>query len=265
MEYLFYLALGAVAGLISGLFGLGGGAVIVPLLIVAFGIQGVSSEISTHLAIGTSLATILATSVTSIYTHHQKNGIRWDLVKRLTPGIVVGSALGGMLSVSLGGVLLQLLFGSFMIFMGLQMLLFKAATLNKPPPPLPLLVVGSTGIGAISALVGIGGGSLMTPFLAHLGVKMRQAVGSAAACGFPIALTATLVYSTSGDIASKLPGPSLGYILLPAWIGIIITSTPCARLGALMAHRVNERLLKQAFGCFILLLGSRFIWVNIPI
>ncbi len=152
-----------------------------------------------------------------------------------------------------------------MILMGLQMLLYTATNFNKPPPPLALLVAGSAGIGAISALVGIGGGSLMTPFLAHLGVKMRQAVGSAAACGFPIALTATLVYGTSGPIAAELPEPSLGYIFLPAWIGIIITSTPCARLGALLAHRVNERLLKQAFGCFILLLGSRFIWINIPI
>ena len=264
MEYLFYLALGAVAGLISGLFGLGGGAVIVPLLIVAFGIQGVSPEISTHLAIGTSLATILATSVPSIYTHHQKGGIRWDLVKCLTPSIVVGSALGSMLSVSLGGVLLQLLFGSFMIFIGLQMVLYTATTRHMPPPHMPVLVIGGASIGGISAMVGIGGGALMTPFLAYLGVKIRHAVGSAAACGFPIALTATLIYSSSGTIAAQLPGPSLGYIFLPAWFGIIITSTPCARLGALLAHRLHERLLKQAFGCFILVLGIRFIWVNIP-
>ena len=264
MEYLFYLALGAIAGLISGLFGLGGGAVIVPLLILAFGIQGVSPEISTHLAIGTSLATILATSVTSIYTHHQKGGIRWGLVMRLTPGIVVGSALGSMLSVSLDSVILQLLFGSFMILIGLQMLLYTATTRHIPPPRLPVLVIGSAGIGGISALVGIGGGALMTPFLAYLGVKIRQAVGSSAACGFPIALTATLIYSSSGAIAAELPAPSLGYIFVPAWFGIIITSTPCARIGALLAHRVHERLLKQLFGCFILVLGVCFIWVNIP-
>ena len=264
MEYLFYLALGALAGLISGLFGLGGGAIIVPLLIIAFEIQGISSEISTHLAIGTSLATILATSLSSIYTHHQKGGIRWGLVKRLTPGIVVGSALGGMLSVALSGVLLQLLFGCFMILIGLQMLLYTAAIRHKQPPHMPLLTAGGIGTGAVSALVGIGGGALMTPFLVYLGVKMREAVGCAAACGFPIALTATLVYSSSGAIGDALPGPSLGYIFLPAWIGIIIASTPCARLGALLTHRVSEGLLKRAFGSFIFVLGIRFIWVNFP-
>ena len=169
MEYVFYLGLGAVAGLISGLFGLGGGAVIVPLLIFSFAAQGISPEIATHLAIATSLATIVVTSLSSIYTHHQKGAVRWELVRQLTPGIIVGSALGGLVAISLNGALLQLLFGSFMIFIGLQMLLVQAYFRigSKDLGGRCLAVVG-TGIGSISALIGIGGGVLTTPFLARL-------------------------------------------------------------------------------------------------
>ncbi len=264
MEYIFYLSLGAVAGLISGLFGLGGGAVIVPLLIFSFAAQDISPEIATHLAIGTSLATIVVTSLSSIYTHHQKGAIRWDLVRQLSPGIVVGSALGGLVAISLNGTLLQLMFGSFMICIGLQMLLYKPISVVGQKSSAPFLAVAGTGIGSISALIGIGGGVLTTPLLSHYGIKIHQSVASAAACGFPIALVATLVYSSSGVVSEVLPGPSLGYIFVPAWLGIIVTSTPFARLGATLAHRANERILKQSFGWVVLLLGIRFIWINFP-
>jgi len=264
MEYVFYLGLGAVAGLISGLFGLGGGAVIVPLLIFSFAAQGISPEIATYLAIATSLATIVVTSLSSIYTHHQKGAVRWELVRQLTPGIIVGSALGGLVAISLNGALLQLLFGSFMIFIGLQMLLYKHIFVSGLKIGGPLLAVVGTGIGSISALIGIGGGVLTTPFLARYGIKIHQSVASAAACGFPIALVATLVYSTSAVITEQLPGSSLGYIFLPAWLVIVVTSTPFARLGATLAHKANERILKQSFGWVVLLLGIRFIWINLP-
>ena len=217
MEYVFYLGLGAVAGLISGLFGLGGGAVIVPLLIFSFAAQGISPEIATHLAIGTSLATIVVTSLSSIYTHHQKGAIRWELVRQLSPGIVIGSALGGLVAISLNGTLLQLMFGSFMICIGLQMLFYKPNSVLGLKPSSPLLAVAGTGIGG-----------------------------------------------SSGIIAEQLPGSNLGYIFVPAWLGIIVTSTPFARLGATLAHRANERILKQSFGWVVLLLGIRFIWINLP-
>lgn len=265
MEYLFYLGLGAVAGLISGLFGLGGGAVIVPLLIFSFAAQGISPEIATHLAIGTSLATIVITSLSSIYTHHQKRAIQWELVRQLSPGIVVGSALGGFIAISLNGTLLQLMFGSFMIFIGFQMLFYKPIFVSGRQPKGPLLLAAGTGIGGVSALFGIGGGVLTTPLLAHYGIKIHQSVASAAACGFPIALVATLVYIGSDAITEELPGASLGYIFLPAWLGIVVTSTPFARIGATLAHRANERVLRQSFGWVVLLLGMRFIWINLPI
>ena len=263
MDYLLYLGLGAVAGLISGLFGLGGGVVIVPILILSFEFQGMAPEISTHVAIGTSLATILVTSLSSIYTHNQKQAIRWDLVKAITPGIVLGALLGGMLALSLMGTLLQLLFGGFLVAVALQMLVYKAVEQSSSVPKPLLLGIAGTGIGSLSTLFGIGGGALTTPFLTFNGVKIHHAVGAAAACGFPIALAATLVYGSATIPAAHLPESTLGYIFLPAWLGIVVISAPCARLGALLAHRTNARLLQKLFGIVLLLLGGRFVWLNL--
>lgn len=264
MDYLLYLGLGAVAGLISGLFGLGGGVVIVPILILSFELQGMAPEISTHVAIGTSLATILVTSLSSVYTHHQKQAIRWNLVKSITPGIVLGALLGGMLALSLNGPLLQLLFGGFLVAVALQMLVYKTVEQSSSVPRPLLLGIAGTAIGSLSTLFGIGGGSLTTPFLTFNGVKIHHAVGTAAACGFPIALAATLVYGSATISAAHLPESTLGYIFLPAWLGIVVISTPCARLGALLAHRTNARLLQKLFGIVLLLLGGRFVWLNLP-
>ena len=264
MDYLLYLALGAVAGLISGLFGLGGGVVIVPLLILSFDLQGMAPEISTHIAIGTSLATILVTSLSSIYTHHQRRSIRWDLVKHITPGILLGALLGGLLALSLNGTLLQLLFGGFLMLVALQMLIYRPLSgEGSSPKPLSLGIAGTL-IGSLSTLFGIGGGSLTTPFLAFCGIKIHQAVGSAAACGFPIALAATVVYASTAIPPAYLPGDTLGYIFVPAWLGIVVTGTPCARLGALLAHRTDAALLQKLFGIPLLLLGGRFVWLNLP-
>lgn len=264
MDYLLYLALGGVAGLISGLFGLGGGVVIVPILILSFELQGMAPEISTHVAIATSLATILVTSLSSVYTHHQKRSIRWDLVKYITPGILLGALLGGLVALSLRGTLLQLLFGGFLVAVALQMLFYKPVTgEGSSPKPLLLSIVG-TGIGGLSTLFGIGGGSLTTPFLTFKGIKIHQAVGSAAACGFPIALAATLVYASAAIPSAHLPASTLGYIFVPAWLGIVVISTPCARLGALLAHRTDAALLQKLFGILLLLLGGRFMWLNLP-
>jgi uncharacterized membrane protein YfcA len=263
MDYLLYLGLGAVAGLISGLFGLGGGVVIVPILILSFELQGMAPEISTHVAIGTSLATILVTSLSSIYTHHHKQAVRWDLVKSIAPGIVIGALIGGIVALSLNGRLLQLLFGGFLVTIALQMLVYKSAGKgNVMPKPLMLGIAG-TGIGGLSTLFGIGGGSLTAPFLTFNGVKIHQAVGTAAVCGFPIALAATLVYGSATIPVAYLPESTLGYIFLPAWLGIVIVSTPCARLGALLAHRANALLLQKLFGIVLLLLGGRFVWLNL--
>jgi uncharacterized membrane protein YfcA len=265
MEYLLYLVVGSIAGLISGLFGLGGGAVIVPLLIFTFIARGIPAEITTHLAIGTSLATIVFTALSSIYTHHQKQAIRWDIVKKLVLGILLGGALGGLFAISLGGVLLQLLFGTFLILVALQLLIYKPKVGARTLPG--FVGTSATGgcIGGISALFGIGGGTLTVPFLTFFGIKIHQAVGTAATCGLPIALASSYIYATADISHIEMPAGSFGYIFIPAWLGIIVASLPCARLGALLAHRVNAQKLKAGFAWVTMALGIRFIWINLSL
>jgi uncharacterized membrane protein YfcA len=262
MDYLLYLGLGALAGLISGLLGLGGGVVIVPILILSFEMQGMAPEISTHVAIGTSLATILVTSLSSIYTHHQNGAIKWNWVVKISPGILFGSLLGGLIALALNGNLLQLFFGGFLVLISLQILFYTPTRRTKITPSSLTLGIAGISIGSLSALVGIGGGSLTAPFLSYNGFKFHHAVGTAAVCGFPIAFVATLVYVSASIPMDKLPSDTLGYIFIPAWLGIVLTSMPFARFGALLAHRINERLLKQLFAGIILILGLRFIWLN---
>jgi uncharacterized membrane protein YfcA len=265
MEYVFYLMVGSIAGLISGLFGLGGGAIIVPLLIFSFAARGMPQELITHLAIGTSLATIIFTALSSIYTHHQKQAIRWDIIKTLVPGILLGGVLGGLFAISLDGVLLQLLFGGFLILVALQLLLYTPQVGGRALPN--LLGMGASGscIGGVSAVFGIGGGTLTVPLLTFFGVKIHQAVGTAAACGLPIALAATLAYGTATTDVASLPSGSIGFVFLPALLGIIVASLPCARLGALLAHRVNAQKLRKGFAWVTMGLGVRFIWINITL
>ena len=263
MEYLFYLMVGSIAGLISGLFGLGGGAVIVPLLIFTFLARGMPAEITTHMAIGTSMATIIFTALSSIYTHHQKQAIRWDIVKTLVPGILLGGLLGGLFAISLGGVLLQLLFGGFLILVALQLLVYKPKVGVRSLPGYVGMGASGSLIGGISALFGIGGGTLSVPLLTFFGIKIHQAVGTAAACGLPVAIGATLAYSTATIDGLSRPEGSVGFIFLPALLGIIIASLPCARLGALLAHRVNAQKLRRGFAWVTMALGFRFIWINL--
>ncbi len=262
MELLIYLILGAAAGVISGLFGLGGGVVIVPILILAFDMQGISQELATHLALGTSLATIAITSIPSIYTHYQRGAVRLDLVGWIGPGIILGAILGGLFAISLGAAWLQSLLGLFFILVALQLLFYQPAAANRNPPSQAGLVLAGTGIGSLSALFGIGGGTLTTPFLTYFGIRIHQAVGTAAACGFPIAFFSSLVYGSSDMGSAGLPDETLGLIFLPAWFGIIITSVPGARFGALLAHRLNEAKLRRLFAVLVLSVGVRYIWIN---
>ena len=263
MEYLIYLLLGAAAGLVSGLFGLGGGAIIVPILLATFAMQGLSQEIATHMAIATSLATIVITSMSSIYTHYQKGVVRWELIRIVVPGIVIGSFLGSSIFAIMSSALLQLIFGLFLMVVGLQMLFYTPHVSDTSEGSLLPLNLGGIGIGALSSLIGVGGGVMITPFLTFFGVSMRRAIGIAVVGGLAISLPATLVYSSADVSGLNLPANTLGYIFLPAWFGIIITSAPFARFGALMAHRANERQLRRYLGVVLVLISARFVWSNL--
>ncbi|MEH6551836.1 MAG: sulfite exporter TauE/SafE family protein [Pseudomonadales bacterium] len=260
MIILLYLGLGAFAGLAAGLFGIGGGLVIVPTLIYAFHYQGVAPEVLTHLAVGTSLATIVITSISSVRGHHLAGAIRWPIFWSLTPGILVGGYFGVRFAASLSGPALQLAIGVFAIIIAAQMGFgMRPAPHRDLPGRLPLLAVGGI-IGSVSAIFGIGGGSLTVPYLSWCNVRVQQAIATAAACGLPIALSGGLVNIWQGWGNEQLPEWSSGFVYWPAFLGIILSSAVCARFGARLAHSLPADRLKQIFALFLLVVGCQFIY-----
>lgn len=254
-----YLVLGAFAGTLAGLFGIGGGLIIVPVLIFSFGAQGFSLEVATHMAVGTSLATIVFTSVSSIRSHNTHLAIRWDIFRSMAVGIAAGALVGAWTASLLSGAALELVIGVFVILMGLKMLFeVNPAPGRDVPGPLGLGTAG-LGVGWASAIFGIGGGSLTVPYLSWCNVRMQQAVGTSAACGLPIAIAGALGNAWAGWDEPALPEYSLGFIYLPALIGIILTSVLFAKVGAHLAHRLNAKVLKRIFAIMLLLIGLQFI------
>lgn len=259
MTVLLYLVLGAAAGLIAGLFGVGGGLIIVPALVFAFSFQDLSSDVLTQMAIGTSLATIIFTSISAIKTHHSKAAIDWPLVKRLTLGIVIGAVLGSLLADSLPGETLQIIIGIYAFVVAIQMGFgLKPKAEHELPKGAGLSLAGGF-IGSVSALFGIGGGSITVPYLSWCSVEMRKAVATSSACGLPIAVAGCISYMMTGWGNNDLPAYSLGYIYLPAFFGIILTSTVFAKQGAKLAHSLPSHILKRYFALLLLAVSIKFI------
>ena len=263
VQFALYLGIGAVAGLVGGLFGLGGGAVVVPVLILAFHWQGMAPEVLTHMAIGTSLATIVVTSASAIRTHQRRGAVRWMLVGRLVPGVLVGTVAGGLFAARAGGALLQFGFGAFLVLVALQMAFGVRVRARPGAVPGTAVQTGAGGlIGFASGIFGIGGGSLTVPWLLWCGQPAVNAVASSAALGLPIAVSGALTYAlAAGDVA--LPTWSLGFVYLPALLGIALASTPCARWGALLAHRLPDVTLRRAFALVSLAIGVQFLVRNL--
>ncbi|QGU33590.1 sulfite exporter TauE/SafE family protein [Thermochromatium tepidum] len=254
-----YLAVGAVSGVLAGLFGIGGGAVMVPALILLFGAFGHGGDWLAHLAVGTSLATILGTGAASMLAHQRRGGVRWDLVRPLAPGIVLGALAGAGLAGWLSGPWLQRVFALFLATVGVRLLRGAAtASHGSRPLPGPLGLAGVGGvIGLLSSLVGIGGGTLTVPFLTSRGLEMRQAVGTSAACGLPIAAAGALGFALVGWGRSGLPDLSSGFVYWPAVLAMLLASLPSAPLGAQLAHRLPVPHLKRLFGLLVLLIAGR--------
>ena len=260
MVFGLYLALGALAGTLAGLFGIGGGLVIVPVLIFSFGLQGVSSEIAAHLAVGTSLATIVFTSLSSIRSHHLKRAVRWDVFRPMVVGILVGAALGAWTASLLSGPTLELVIGVFVILVGIKMLLDINPKTARPVPGQGGLAAAGGFIGWGSAIFGIGGGTLTVPFLTWRSLPIQQAVATSAACGLPIAIAGAVTNLWTGWGHDELPEYALGFVYLPALIGIVATSVLFARFGAILAHRLDAKMLKRLFALLLLIVGARFLF-----
>ncbi|MTI64100.1 sulfite exporter TauE/SafE family protein [Methylophaga sp.] len=256
LEWLSFALAGVVAGLAAGLFGIGGGLIIVPILVTVFSWQGMSAEIAIHVAIGTSLMTITVTSLSSMRAHHRYGMTQWQLVGRLTPGLIIGSLGGAVIAASLSSALLQTIFALFAILMSGRMWLPPPQALS--PRLLTKLLMGVYGAvtGVVSAMVGIGGGTLVVPYLVMAGQSMQKAVGTAAACGFPIAASGVVGFIWMGTQVHQIHADwQTGFIHWQAFIGIIATSIFMAPLGARLARGLSHRKLSQLFSLLLLAVG----------
>lgn len=254
-----YLALGAFAGLMAGLLGVGGGLIIVPVLAWIFQHQAVAAANLMHLAIGTSLATIVVTSLSSVRAHHRRGAVLWPVVWRLTPGIILGAWLGAAVAHALPSAILSKIFAGFVLLVAAQMAFgAKPAPQRSLPGLTGMAAVGGL-IGVVSAIVGIGGGSLTVPFLTWCNVAMRQAVATSAACGLPIALAGSIGFVVTGLSAAPLPPWSVGYVSLPALVGVAAASMLTAPLGAKLAHTLPTTVLKKVFAGFLTLIGLKML------
>jgi len=270
MSFLLYLLVGAVAGLLAGLLGIGGGLIIVPVLIITFQAMGFQPEVLTHLAVGSSLATVTATATASSWEHHRRGGVRWEIFLFLAAGIAVGSFLGAKTATHLQGPVLQMLIGAFAVAVGAKMLglpgrrsetkpAVRGTALHRlPGGPAALAAAGGV-IGWVAAMFGIGGGPLTVPYLTWRRLPARQAVGTSAACGMPIGLVGALTFICTGWQVDGLPDWSTGFVYWPAVLGIVLTSMVCARLGAKLAHKLPGQTLKRIFAVLLFVVGSKFL------
>ena len=254
-----YLALGAFVGFFAGLLGVGGGGIMVPILTTMFAMQGFPREHMVHLALGTSMAAIVLTSLSSLRAHHAHGAVRWDIVKGIAPGGLIGTFGGTFIASSLPTRPLAIFFACFMAYVAIQMILnVKPKPSRELPGTAGLVGVGGV-IGVISALVAIGGGSLSVPFMTWCNVKMQNAIGTSAAIGLPIALAGALGYLINGWGSGGLPDWSLGYVFLPALVLISVVSTFTAPLGAKLAHRLPVATLKKIFAGVLTLLSAKML------
>jgi uncharacterized membrane protein YfcA len=259
MIFVAYMALGAIAGLLAGLFGIGGGVIVVPALVLAFNLQGIDPDVVFYMAIATSLANIIFTSLSAIRTHHKKGAIEWPLVKPIAVGMLVGSIVGVNTALTIPAIYLQASFGAFAIFLSLRMMLSQSGAGPSQLPGIVGLGVAGVLIGWVSALFGIGGGNLLVTWLTNRRLIMQKAVATASACGFAIAIAGAVSNGVLGWGNPILPPHSLGYIYLPALLGIVSTSFIAASYGAKIAHRLSPKMLKRLFAWMLLLVGLRML------
>jgi len=262
MELIIYLLIGAIAGFAAGLFGVGGGLIIVPILYIVFTQMNYDPNVIMHIAVGTSLATIIVTSISSVTAHHKKGAVLWPVFRNLAPGLVLGSFLGAGVADLMSGQHLQLVIGVFAAWMAYKM--FKGANAvvdpNRHLPSAPLQLVAGGGIGVASAIFGIGGGSLTVPYLNRHGVVMQKAVATSAACGLPIAVAGALGFMWFGAKEQIEVPNTIGYVHIYAFLGISVMSFITAKFGAKVAHLLSPAMLKKCFAGLLVVVGCYFIY-----
>ena len=253
--------LGLCSGFLAGLLGIGGGMVMVPFITAIFSHRGVSVDLSIKMAIATSMSTIIFTSISSVRAHHKRGAVRWDIVRGLAPGIVLGALVAsmGIFSV-LNGTALAWVFAGFVGFSAFQMLKDKKPKPSRTMPGTGGQIAAGGLIGMLSGLVGAGGGFISVPFMTWCNVAIHNAVATSAALGFPIALANVAGYIVSGQNVQNLPDYSFGYLWLPALVVIAVCSVTMAPVGAATAHKLPVKQLKRVFATILYVLAAYMLF-----
>ncbi|MEM7570189.1 MAG: sulfite exporter TauE/SafE family protein [Pseudomonadota bacterium] len=254
------LATGVIAGVLAGLLGVGGGIVIVPVLFHIFTGLGVDEGVRMHLAVGTSLATIIPTSIRSLLSHAKRGAVDWDLLKAWAPGLLVGTLAGTWLAGMVSAVVLQAVFGGVALLVSLNMAFGKAIEREQALSPSATSNFGISGtIGVFSAMMGIGGGTLGVPVLTYLGKIPQRAVATASGFGLIISIPGAIGFIVTGLNAANLPPASLGYVNAIGFGLITPMTVLAAPLGVAFAHALPKQRLKQAFALFLAITAIRML------
>jgi len=257
--FLLFLMTGAAAGLLAGLFGVGGGLILVPALVWALPLQGFAPEVVMQVAIGTSLAVISATSISSMLAHHRHDGVVWEVFRFFAPGLAAGAIVGGFVAHALDGAVLGRVVGVGALLIAIQVFFdLKPQASAAMPAPTVVTAAGGT-IGLLSSLIGIGGGAFTVPFLTWCGVNIRKAVGTSAASGVPISWFGAIGFIVAGWSVPGRGEWSLGYVSLLAFVGLAASSVFTAPLGARLAHRLPPAQLRRSFALFLVLVGAKML------
>jgi uncharacterized membrane protein YfcA len=254
------LLMGCFGGFSAGLLGIGGGMVLVPFMTMIFTARGFAPHLVVHMAIATSLATILFTSLSSMRAHHRHGAVLWHVARLLAPGIVIGSFIGPWIGKQLNTAALSLFFAAFVAFSATQMLFSKRPAGTRALPGTPGMLAAGGVVGLLSGLLGAGGGFVSIPFMTWCSVRIHNAVATSAALGFPIALAGTAANIWYGWHEPDLPAGALGYIWLPGLALVVVASMAVAPLGARLAHRLPVDKLKRVFAGIFYLLAAYMLW-----
>lgn len=253
-------AFGCFSGILAGLFGVGGGLVLVPFFLIIFESQGIPQIYLMLIAIATSLATIIVTSVVATRAHHQLHAVIWQNVFNLSYGLVLGGMMGASIANMISSDYLRFIFALYMFYVAVHMARKKTLKTQSQPISAKILKVAGVIIGFVSSILGIGGGTLTVPFLVRREMKMGHAVAISSACGFPIAVMGSVTYIFLGWGKAGLPDGTLGYIYLPAFAGIVISSVFFAPIGAKLANHLPTQQLKYYFSILLLIVSMKLFW-----
>lgn len=254
-----FLLLGALVGFISGLLGLGGGGFLVPVFVSIFSLNGMENNTIMHVALGTSMMSIVITSFISFKEHHKRGGVLWDIFRKMAIGAILGTFLATFISSEMSSSFLAIFFSVFMCFVTIRMLLNIKPKTEYTPYKTKTLFGGGVIIGVISAMMSVGGGAFTVPFLTSRGIEIKKAIGTSAALGFPIALFGSIGFMINGWQSTCLLNYQVGNIYLPAVLFVSITTILTVPLGVKISHTISTVMLKKIFAILLITLSVKMV------